>query len=1214
MKKKNTGVEESNQGHRAKMNSSDRLGLEENVAEGWTTVLSKRSKKKLREEEAVEHCQKKDLRPRRGERRPRVDNVSPPRRVDAEVSQDERVTSEQKDSEHDEHDDAEQELDVKRDEAETNEDARETLTHKNSFQESSAIKQRKEEMEVDAALQDITLHSRPCPPRDVDPSVCAPDMEAIKRVVDMLKADPSFMPEVHLGVPSTKRRERALKRLKMALGIKHLEAERLLTASALAHTYGRENFVHALAMGKYVRNADSEDVNETHRVYLLEQLSKKGYHRTQLNMSLQDLEPSLGLLNVTVAEVQGWLARQEAAYDQQHAQAQAPSSPSNRADAKLPARATPTPTQSPPSGYKGTSRAADELTGDVDAFDSSDWDKPPAVKKFLVIRKNICQEMQKHTKEMNCALLQKAFDSQVARFPTVLQAIQLLPKACKVSCELSEILQRELDRANINLRDLELGGKLFLADVYERSTDRVMLMIEGACNRKLVEAEVERAYKRSGDANEAAQSVAQLMKDLSVPTPSWRQAVSRHTDTPRELGARYRVGTAGGESPELKGMAGRRKAAGQALVKMAARQEKGICLGLPAAASRYCSADAISTLRKMLKEDPELANLPAEQQLAVAARRVNRKIDFEQAQAKFEMATHGVKRTAGERESEDEDEKAKYGEPIQSVRKSLKGRSQQPAEVVKQDDDDGDGDPSSSGADSQESEDGDSEQDLSDDPLSGSDEESDSDDEGSSCDSKDDDSRSSNEEYDHSDGFCVRDDASEKGLPLPSKASKATVDKLKSNKRFSGESMVNAASARKRAASINSLGTPKKDETTSTASQGGNVYFGEDDLKKWTQGSEKYKQGFNWPAYIHHKQNYDNYCQFKGMHAARTFKSIIHANLIPALCWSCGLKRSKWREYEDATVILKIEKALRPSKSTDFALELKQIHILEEKDVSLMQSYTCFFEKFAYKVAEAEDANRSIKPNVVRSTFKAAVADHEVLKLWLEEVPWRGLSKAHARLLRKLREVKSWEQLQKKNLTSPSKKQRPEGTESEEAATRRPFKKSFRGTRAGKANSIRRAKGRVLAGRKGRSNYQSTGSADAKRSNYSFNNRRQEGAYRGSDAKRKHPGLDERGECWHTDKDLFECFNTPCQAPFCQRCGRHGHKASECRVPDEAPGINLKGYYQDEKKGKAKLTRPPPKLNHGAAEGYGSANEDEESNSGKDNAQRGSGRRCLWRD
>jgi len=67
MKKKNTGNEQSNQGHRAKMNSSDRSGLiQENIAEGWTQVIGKRDKKKLRKEQKKQEQEsaKKDSRSR----------------------------------------------------------------------------------------------------------------------------------------------------------------------------------------------------------------------------------------------------------------------------------------------------------------------------------------------------------------------------------------------------------------------------------------------------------------------------------------------------------------------------------------------------------------------------------------------------------------------------------------------------------------------------------------------------------------------------------------------------------------------------------------------------------------------------------------------------------------------------------------------------------------------------------------------------------------------------------------------------------------------------------------------------------------------------------------------------------------------------------------------------------------------------------------------
>jgi hypothetical protein len=275
-----------------------------------------------------------------------------------------------------------------------------------------------------------------------------------------------------------------------------------------------------------------------------------------------------------------------------------------------------------------------------------------------------------------------------------------------------------------------------------------------------------------------------------------------------------------------------------------------------------------------------------------------------------------------------------------------------------------------------------------------------------------------------------------------------------------------------------------------------------------------------------------------------------------------------------------------------------------------MENYTCFFENFSYKVAEAEDANRAIKPNVVKSTFKAAVSGHEILKLWLEEVPWRGLNKANARLLRKLREVRSWEQLQRKGITSMAKRQRTDEVDPGEMRGRQDSKKPFRGARAGRAYAAKKGRSvRLNNVRRVRVNYGASNHSDNKRSPAKFSNRTHDPT-RGSEGKRKHPGLDQRGETWHDNKELFECFHSPCHAPFCQRCGRHGHTATDCRIPDEAPGVNLRGYYQEEKKGKARIAGPPPRNNAGRVindSEEGEANQD----CGRNNAQGSSDRRCL---
>ena len=1270
MKKKNTGVEESNQGHRAKMNSSDRSGLE--GEEGWTTVLSKSSKKMLRKQQRREDNQSNRRSASKSGDRVRTRSRSASSAAshgqhDAadEVRADE-VASQQGFGSVDEQEDVLA--------CEEQESAQDTMAHEDAgvvgvkpsasagkkgkrarppppqperqvVQETPpptpapAKKGKVHMVKINAAdgrtlddhVRDIIKNSEEAKPRDVDPSSKAPAPSLVRQVAEMLIANGSSAPPLELGIPSTKRRGAALRRLKHILSCNYMQAEKLLTYSALTHDRGKESYAHALALGKYFKQegAKAEDGAEAHREHLRKLLcTALGYTAQQVNLALVDLEASLGVLNVTASEVQGWLVRQAVAYnkacqcDDANPTGDRPAEKPNQSVNKFPAHLQKATSMLQMHGMKEAAEALQQAaageskSGSKAAPPASDaerlfntvnnlqqdnggrsddpyWNRPPAVRHFLNVRDKIRLEMQNCCSMTPRQLLQ-AFDAHVARQPTFLEAVQTFPKACQVACELSRLLQTAMEAYECSIRELELGSRMFLADVLERCTDRVLHHLDGPCNRKLVEAEVQRAFRSSGDCNEAVQLVIRLMREQSIPTPSWRKAMRKHADTPRALGAAYRLGEQGAEPREPLGTSARRKAAGFVTVRMAAQQEKNVQPTTPMTSNRYQNADAVSTLRK---EDPELSSLSAEQQLRIAARRVSRRIDFDEAQCEPQQSS-ASKRSAAETVSEDEDEDG-VAAPAH-IKKTTKARQSVSKTAANGggdgDSSDSDGSSASSNGSSSGSEDSsETSENDSDETKSEN-----SDDVGSACRSDDDDSRDSNEEYDTSDDFCVEDDAEDGGADKPKKAKKRASSHKKDKEPPS--------SASKRAASVNSLGTPKKDETASSANHGGNVYFGEDELKKWTVGSEKYKQGFNWPAYIHHKQNYDNYCQFKGMHAARTFKSVIHAKLVPAVCGFCGLQRLKWRDYEDATVILAIEKTLRPSKSTDFALELKQIKIADDKEFSLMQNYTCFFENFSYKVAEAEDANRSIKPNVVKSTFKSAISGHEILKLWLEEVPWRGLNKANARLLRKLREVRSWEQLQRKGITSATKRPRTDEGESDEARPQQERRKPFRGTRAGKSFSIKKRSVRFGGGRKGRNNYGAAGSSDNKRSQFKFQNKSQDSG-RSCENKRKHSGLDQRGESWHDNKELFECFNTPCLSPFCQRCGRHGHTAAECRIPDDAPGINLKGYYQEEKKGKARIAGPPPRNNAGVA----GDESDESEDRGKNNAQRGSGRRCLQR-
>ena len=143
------------------------------------------------------------------------------------------------------------------------------------------------------------------------------------------------------------------------------------------------------------------------------------------------------------------------------------------------------------------------------------------------------------------------------------------------------------------------------------------------------------------------QYVVKVLRAPAIPTPSWRQTVGEDRNTPQALGAAYRVG-----HHEALGVSAQRKASGRDTARLAAQQERGVQAHTPAKSSRYHNADAVSTLRKMLKEDPELGHLPAEQQLRLAARRVNRRIDFEDQPAKESPAN---KRSASQREDDSDD-------------------------------------------------------------------------------------------------------------------------------------------------------------------------------------------------------------------------------------------------------------------------------------------------------------------------------------------------------------------------------------------------------------------------------------------------------------------------------------------------------------------------------------------------------------------------------
>jgi hypothetical protein len=349
------------------------------------------------------------------------------------------------------------------------------------------------------------------------------------------------------------------------------------------------------------------------------------------------------------------------------------------------------------------------------------------------------------------------------------------------------------------------------------------------------------------------------------------------------------------------------------------------------------------------------------------------------------------------------------------------------------------------------------------------------------------------------------------------------------------------------------------------------VVLGSSKLPVWRMGSESNLQGFNWRTKQHIYHLWEQYMLAEGQHAPKEFKSLIAPELIPVICAETGLKASDWPFLSDSSVIAKIDKALRPTRSTDFALQLQQIKLAQGKPGTLLARYRLFMEKFLAKVAEAEAAERPVKDNVVKDAFKDALREESVLKMWLREVDWRGVGKAHRRLMRKLKESHSWDQLRDENERKGAKWRRNEDGEQTPRRWQQQRREQVESHFAASKDVKVKGGEKFLKGK-----------------------RPSERKEADSPLRGPHPGLDKRGASWHQASDCITCRHTPCKSKFCQRCGNHGHTAETCRSPDNTPGINLKGYYQEAKVDTPPVSRknshefgPPPSVQSNAAQRKG---------------------------
>ena len=1013
---------------------------------------------------------------------------------------------------------------------------------------------------------------------DVDPSFCNVDPDVIERTVESLVADQSLMPELRLGMPNTKRRDQALKSLKKALNIKFMEAEYLLTASSLAHPDGKQNAALALAMGNYLNargNADDAAGNQNPpanppanpdgpRLVPESVISTDG---KTLRFDLPfpyvaasvDDAPRGRLLIISKKlpipdEQREEFFRFVEEFDlQDHCWLNIRSSPARKLVLKdlhafngygshfepemflqlshvvYQRFVVGDDDDMDPAEHYAIACAIGQIMRDgVDSYRDDQWDHEPSPLNAGAKGASpslLARQRQSAGKGKGAS----ATPAKKVRAPVVPQG--------SGSSGGSE------DGASNQGSDFDTASYLErLAAVLRAPRINQGANLPSGASNAAVDRAIE-GIRRSGLPAEFAEAAINGLlsandKLREVPKPP----LPPKLESAAQLGRDYRLGALAAED----------RARAHHVNRVGARvaSDDGQNARLPADREARLNSDdreVLHTLRKVLRGGGEFSHLDSQQKMRAMSRLVRRQLH----DADLERQSSAAKAT---RRAADEAEAARQAEVVRQLAEAAKGKVRSAVGG------DGGGDGGSSSS-------------------------------GDSCSRSSEDSRSSGDTY-REDDFCVRGNRGSGGAGDGDDGGDGSGGSVGSS---SGDESGDGAGsldprdekrAKSRRESSNSLGTPATQRRGKAplatpaplpAVEGDRpslVLLGDEDLNLWKSGPAKYKMGFHWESYLYHKQQFDNYKAHRGRFSDRTFKSIIDAKLIPSVCSFCGFNRSKWAKVTDARLILRIERVLRPSKSTDFAMELKEIKLEHFHDEPLQTGYVTFAEKFLAKIAEAADAGRPIKPVVVKSAFKFAVDKELPLKTWLEGDKWRGVDHANKRLLRKLREARSWEAM-----TLSVKRKGRRDQQSERPGDDEPAGSDFGNRRnfsrpAGKrkSNAVKKRQGNATKAKK--SNATSGGFGGKRDTNGGKREQRPQG-----EKLRTWKGCDSRGDCWHTDKELFDCFKKPCNAKFCQRCAKHGHTADYCQVPDGTEGLNASGYFQEQRPGKAGPKRPPARNN-----------------------------------
>jgi hypothetical protein len=368
-------------------------------------------------------------------------------------------------------------------------------------------------------------------------------------------------------------------------------------------------------------------------------------------------------------------------------------------------------------------------------------------------------------------------------------------------------------------------------------------------------------------------------------------------------------------------------------------------------------------------------------------------------------------------------------------------------------------------------------------------------------------------------------------------------------------------------------------------------------LPTWRPGTEAEGKGFNWRTKQKMVHAWESYQLSEGLHAPKTFKSMIDPDLSPLICAECTLEEDDWEVLDDVTLLRAIEDKLRPHDAMDFTVQLKRLPFeTDESKGSLTQRYRLFAEAFLAKVSEAKAAGCALQENVVKLAFGRAISGNAILQGWFEQNKWISASETHRRITNSLKMVDAYESLAGMNVRAQSAQQQQQhggqpnpaahqqvAQQQTQQAHQQPVQQQHyqARTNARQQNFTNQVGAVVNAALSAYQQAQLQRRPAAPMQQHTPAMGSGAGAVQqGADAGAfnamtqtsgplslpPYPGLDGRGLSWHVHGPTLQCRYSPCTSMFCQACGVHGHTVEQCRKRlFKIAGINTSGYWSEQR-------------------------------------------------